>query len=70
MLWQAKLPIAMAILVAVVVVLALGADDRRRCRQDCLKDGHPDYRYSPPGAGAPSCECVSRDGKRVPAPAR
>lgn len=70
MLWQAKLPIAMAILVAVLVALALGADDRRRCRQDCLKEGHVDYRYSPEGVGGSKCECVGRDGKIAPPSAR
>jgi hypothetical protein len=69
-LWQAKLPIAMAILVAVLVALALGADERRRCRQDCLKEGHVDYRYWPEGVGGSKCECVGRDGKIVPPSAR
>ena len=70
MLWQAKLPIAMAILVAALVAFALGADERRRCRQDCLKEGHVDYRYSPEGVGGSRCECVGRDGKIVSPSAR
>ena len=67
---QAKLPIVMAIVVVVLVVLALGADDRRRCRQVCLKAGHPDYSYVREKFSGERCECITRDGKTVPAPHR
>jgi hypothetical protein len=67
---QAKLPILMAIVVAVLVVLALGADERRQCRQTCLKEGHPDYSYVREKFSGARCECITREGKMVPAPQR
>ena len=67
---QAKVPILMAVVVVVLVLLALGADDRRRCRQSCLKEGHADYSYVREKFSAGRCDCITRDGKTVPAPAR
>jgi hypothetical protein len=67
-LWQAKLPILMAVLVAVLVIFALGADERRQCRQACLKAGHPDYRYMRAPLGGAPCECVTASGQVVPPP--
>jgi sensor domain CHASE-containing protein len=63
---QAKLPILMAVVVAVLVVLALAADERRQCRQTCLQEGHPDYSYVREKLSGQRCDCITRDGRTVP----
>lgn len=60
----------MAILVAVLVAFALGANDRRECRQSCLKAGYPDARYLRDPLGTAACECVTASGQIVPVPGR
>ena len=67
---QAKVPILMAVVVLVLVLLALGADDRRQCRQACLKEGHADASYVREKFSGGRCDCITRDGRTVPAPAR
>jgi hypothetical protein len=58
----------MAVLVVVLVVLALAADDRRQCREACLQAGHPDYIYTRERFGGARCNCVTRDARTVAAP--
>jgi sensor domain CHASE-containing protein len=67
---QAKLPILMGLVVVVLVVFSLGADERRQCRQACLKEGHVDYSYVRERFSGAVCQCITRDGKQVPAPSR
>jgi hypothetical protein len=68
LLSQAKIPLLMAALVAVLVVLALAADDRRQCREACLKAGHADYSYKHERFAGATCDCITRDGRTVAAP--
>lgn len=58
----------MAALVVVLIVLALAADDRRKCREVCVKAGHADYSYKRERFGSATCDCVTRDGRTIPAP--
>ena len=67
-LWQAKLPIIMTIVVVVLVVVTLRANEQRQCRDACLKAGFTDGSWSKPLIGEGECDCVTRDGKKVPAP--
>jgi ubiquinone biosynthesis protein Coq4 len=67
-LWQAKLPIIMALVVVVLVVVTLRANEQRQCRQVCLKEGFAGAAWSKPLIGDGQCDCVTRDGKQVPAP--
>ena len=68
LLSQAKVPILMAALVVLLVVFALAANDRRECREACLKAGHADYSYKWERFGEPTCDCITRDGRTVAAP--
>jgi hypothetical protein len=67
LLLQAKVPVLMAALVVLLVVFALAANDRRQCREACLKAGHADYSYQRERFGA-ACDCITRDGRTVAAP--
>jgi hypothetical protein len=67
-LWQAKVPIIFAIAVVVLVVVTLRANEQRQCRAACLKDGFAGEVWSKPFIGDGECDCVTRDGKQVPAP--
>jgi ubiquinone biosynthesis protein Coq4 len=67
-LWQAKLPIIMALVVVVLVVATLRANEQRQCREACLKDGYAAGVWSKPLIGDGECDCVTQDGKKVPAP--
>jgi len=67
-LWQAKVPIVFAIGVVVLVLVTLRANEQRQCREACLTDGFAAGAFSKPLIGAGECDCVTRDGKRVPAP--
>ena len=67
-LWQAKVPIIFAIAVVVLVVVTLRANEQRQCREACLKAGFAGGAWSKPLIGDGDCDCVTRDGKRVPAP--
>jgi hypothetical protein len=68
LLAQAKIPLLMAVLVLVLVVLALAADDRRQCREACLKAGHADYLYKRERFAGATCDCIARDGRTIAAP--
>jgi hypothetical protein len=68
LLSQAKVPILLGVLVVVLVVFALGAHERRQCREACLKAGHADYSYKRMRFGEAVCDCVTRDGRIVAAP--
>ena len=68
LLSQAKVPILLAILVVALVVFALVADERRQCREACLKSGHVDYSYKRENFSGASCDCITRDGRTVVAP--
>jgi hypothetical protein len=68
LLSQVKIPILMAGLVVVLIVFALAANDRRQCRQACLKAGHADSSYKRERFGEAICDCITRDGGTVPAP--
>lgn len=68
LLSQAKVPLLMMALVVLLVVLALVANDRRQCREACLRAGHADYRYGWERFGEPTCDCVTREGRTVAAP--
>ena len=71
LLSQVKIPILMIALVVVLTVFALAANDRRQCRETCLKAGHADYsyaRYARERFGDATCDCITRDGKTVAAP--
>lgn len=68
LLSQVKIPILMFALVVVLIVFALAANDRRQCREACLKAGHADYSYARERFGDATCDCITRDGKTVPAP--
>jgi hypothetical protein len=65
---QAKVPILLAVLVVFLVLFALAADERRKCRETCLRAGHADYSYKHEIFGGASCDCITRDGKTVAAP--
>jgi ubiquinone biosynthesis protein Coq4 len=67
-LWQAKLPIIMVIVVVVLVVVTLRANEQRHCRLACIKEGFAGGAWSKPLIGDGECDCVTRDGKKVPAP--
>jgi hypothetical protein len=67
-LWQAKVPILFAIAVVVLVVATLRANEQRQCREACAKDGFAGEVWSKPLIGDGQCDCMTRDGKRVPAP--
>jgi hypothetical protein len=68
LLSQIKIPILMIALVVVLVVFALAANDRRQCREACLKAGHADYSYKRERFGDATCDCITRDGRTVAAP--
>jgi hypothetical protein len=68
LLSQVKIPILMIALVVVLVVFALAANDRRQCREACLKAGHADYSYKRERFGDATCDCITRDGRTVAAP--
>ena len=68
LLSQVKIPILMFALVIVLTVCALAANDRRQCREACLKSGHADYSYARERFGDATCDCITRDGKTVAAP--
>ena len=68
MLWQAKVPIILAIAVVVLVVVTLRVNEQRQCRQACIKGGFAGAAWSKPLIGDGECDCMTRDGKQVPAP--
>ena len=68
LLSQVKIPILMITLVVVLIVFSLAANDRRQCREACLKAGHADYSYTRERFGEATCDCITRDGRTVAAP--
>jgi hypothetical protein len=68
LLSQVKIPILMITLVVVLIVFSLAANDRRQCREACLKAGHADYSYKRERFGEATCDCITRDGRTVAAP--
>jgi hypothetical protein len=68
LLSQAKIPILMAMLVVALIVVALAADQRRQCREACVKAGHADYIYRRERFAGATCDCITRDGRTVAAP--
>jgi len=68
LLSQVKIPILMITLVVVLIVFSLAANDRRQCREACLKAGHADYSYKRERFGEAMCDCITRDGRTVAAP--
>jgi hypothetical protein len=67
-LWQAKLPIAMACVVIVLIVVTLRANEQRQCREVCLKNGFAGSTWAKPLVGEGQCDCITREGRQVPAP--
>jgi hypothetical protein len=68
LLSQVKIPLLMIVLVVVLIVFTLAANDRRQCREACLKAGHADYSYKRERFGDATCDCITRDGRTVAAP--
>lgn len=68
LLSQVKIPLLMIVLVVVLIVFTLAANDRRQCREACLKAGHADYSYKRERFGEATCDCITRDGRTVAAP--
>ena len=65
---QAKVPILFGVAVIVLVVATLRANEQRECHQVCVKHRFLDGVYTHGWFAAGRCECVTGDGKRVPAP--
>lgn len=66
--WQAKVPIILGAAVVLLVIATLRANDQRECRQVCLKHRFADGVYARERFGEGRCECLTDDGKLVPAP--
>lgn len=62
---QAKVPILLGVAAAALVAATLALNDRRECRQLCVKHRFADGAYRIVGGG---CQCVTADGTLVPAP--
>lgn len=67
-LWQAKVPVILACVVVLLVVFALRANEHRQCRERCAKNGFAGAVWSKPLVGDGVCDCVTREGRQVPAP--
>lgn len=67
-LWQAKVPILLAAAVVLLVVATLRANDQRECRQVCVKHRFPDGVYTRERFAEGRCQCMTEEGKLVPAP--
>jgi hypothetical protein len=68
LLSQIKIPILMIALVVALLAFTLAANDRRQCREICVKAGHADYVYKRERFSGATCDCITRDGKTVAAP--
>jgi hypothetical protein len=66
--WQARVPILLGAAVVLLVVATLRANDQRECRQVCVKHRFADGVYTRERFAAGHCQCVTADGKLVPAP--
>jgi hypothetical protein len=67
-LWKARLPIFLGAAVVLLVIATLRANEQRECRQVCVKHRFADGTYTRERFGEGRCECVTDDGKLVPAP--
>ena len=67
-LWKAKVPILLGAAVVLLVVATLRANDQRECRQVCVKHRFADGVYARERFAEGRCQCVTEDGKLVPAP--
>jgi hypothetical protein len=66
--WQAKVPILLGAAVVLLVIATLRANDQRDCRQVCVKHRFADGVYTRERFVEGRCECLTDDGKLVPAP--
>jgi hypothetical protein len=67
-LWKAKAPILLGAAVVLLVVATLRANVQRECLQVCVKHRFADGVYSREWFAEGRCQCVTEDGKLVPAP--
>ena len=67
-LWSAKVPILLGVAVVLLVIATLRANENRECRQVCVKHRFADGVYEREVFGGGRCECVTEEGKLVPAP--
>jgi hypothetical protein len=61
-------PILLGAAVILLVIATLRANDQRECRQICVKHRFADGVYARERFAEGRCECVTAEGKRVPAP--
>jgi hypothetical protein len=66
--WKAKVPIILGAAVVLLVIATLRANDERECRQVCVKHRFADGAYTRERFVEGRCQCVTEDGKLVPAP--
>ena len=67
-LWKARVPVFLAVAVVLLVIATLRANDQRECRQVCVKHRFADGVYARERLVEGRCECVTEEGKLVPAP--
>ena len=67
-LWPAKVPILLGVAVVLLVLATLRANESRECHQVCVKHRFVDGVYTRERFVGGRCECVTGDGKLVPAP--
>jgi uncharacterized protein YfaQ (DUF2300 family) len=67
-LWKAKVPILLGAAMVLLVVATLRVNEQRECRQVCVKHRFADGVYACEGFAEGRCQCVTGDGKLVPAP--
>ncbi len=67
-IWRARVPILLGAAVMLLVIATLRANDQRECRQICVKHRFADGIYARERFAGGRCECVTAEGKLVPAP--
>ena len=67
-LWKARVPVFLAVAVVLLVIATLRANEQRECHQVCVKHRFADGVYARERFGEGRCECLTDDGKLVPAP--
>jgi hypothetical protein len=67
-LWKAKVPILLGAAVVLLVVATLRVNEQRECRQVCVKHRFADGVYERERFAEGRCQCMTDDGKLVPAP--
>jgi hypothetical protein len=67
-LWKAKVPILLGAAVVLLVVATLRVNEQRECRQVCVKHRFADGVYARERFAEGRCQCMTDDGKLVPAP--